>query len=82
MLPRKIAAGEKSRRLEKVNMTATQAVLYFHSIAQRDSFEVRYRLRQSTPLGAEGFASRVYEYYDPNIDAIATPAQCEVSGRQ
>jgi hypothetical protein len=36
------------------------------SIAPRDSFEVRYRPRAKYPIRAQGLASRVYEYYDPN----------------
>jgi uncharacterized protein YfaS (alpha-2-macroglobulin family) len=74
-------ASAKSGRLEKFNMTATQAILYFDSIAPRDSFEVRYRLRAKYPIHAAGFASRVYEYYDPNVNATAKPARFEVSGR-
>jgi uncharacterized protein YfaS (alpha-2-macroglobulin family) len=74
-------AGAKSGRLEKFNMTATQAILYFDSIAPRDSFEVRYRLRAKYPIHAHGFASRVYEYYDPKVNATAKPVQFEVSGR-
>jgi len=74
-------AGSKSQRLEKFNMTAAQAILYFDSIAPRDSFEVRYRLRAKYPIHAQGFASRVYEYYDPNVNATARPVQFEVSGR-
>jgi uncharacterized protein YfaS (alpha-2-macroglobulin family) len=75
------SAGEKSGRLEKFSMTATQAILYFDSIAPRDSFEVRYRLRAKYPIHAQGFASRVYEYYDPNVNATAKPVHFEVSGR-
>ena len=75
------SAGEKSGRLEKFSMTATQAILYFDSIAPRDSFEVRYRLRAKYPIHAQGFASRVYEYYDPNVNATAKPVRFEVSGR-
>ncbi len=74
-------AGATSGRLEKFSMTATQAILYFDSIAPRDSFEVRYRLRAKYPIHAQAFASRVYEYYDPNINAIAKPVHFEVSGR-
>ena len=55
-------------------MTATQAILYFDSIAPRDSFEVRFRLRAKYPIRAQGFASRVYEYYDPNVNATQTCA--------
>jgi hypothetical protein len=74
-------AGSKSGRLEKFNMTATQAILYFDSIGPRDSFEVQYRLRAKYPIHAQGFASRVYEYYDPNVNATAKPVQFEVRGR-
>jgi hypothetical protein len=62
-------AGKQSERLEKFSMTATQAILYFDSIGPHDSFEVRYRLRSKYPIRAQGFISRVYEYYDPSITA-------------
>ncbi len=74
----KKTADAKSGRLEKFSMTATQAILYFDSIAPHDSFEVRYRLQAKYPIRAQGFASRVYEYYDPNLSASAKPAQFEV----
>jgi hypothetical protein len=74
-------AKAKSGRLEKFNLTATQAILYFDSIAPHDSFEVRFRLRAKYPIRAQGFVSRVYEYYDPNVSATAKPEQFDVSGR-
>jgi uncharacterized protein YfaS (alpha-2-macroglobulin family) len=74
-------AGAKTGRLEKFSMTATQAILYFDSIAPRASVEVRYRLRAKYPIHAHAFASRVYEYYDPNINGTAKPVHFEVSGR-
>ena len=74
-------AGAKSGRLEKFSMTATQAILYFDSIAPRDSFEIRYRLRAKYPIHAQGFASRVYEYYDPEVRSVARPILLEVKKR-
>jgi uncharacterized protein YfaS (alpha-2-macroglobulin family) len=74
-------ANTKSGRLEKFNLTATQAILYFDSIAPHDSFEVRFRLRAKYPIRAQGFVSRVYEYYDPNVSATAKPEQFDVRGR-
>jgi hypothetical protein len=71
-------AAAKSGRLEKFSMTATQAILYFDSIAPHDSFEVKLRLRAKYPIRASSFASRVYEYYDPGVSATAKPAQFEV----
>jgi hypothetical protein len=77
-------AGRKNGRLEKFNLTATQAILYFDSIAARDTVTVKYRLRAKYPIRARTFQSRVYEYYDPEVNSIARPVQLEVgrpSGR-
>jgi len=74
-------ARAKSGRLEKFNMTALQAILYFDSILQGDSFEVRYCLQAKYPIPAQGFASRVYEYYDPNVHATARSVRFEVSAQ-
>jgi len=75
-------AGRKSGRLQKLNLTATQAILYFDSIAPGDSLTLRYRLRAKYPIRARTFQSRVYEYYDPEVSSIARPAQMEVRKRQ
>jgi hypothetical protein len=72
-------ARAHSGRLEKFSMTATQAILYFDSIAARDSFELRFRLRAKYPIRATSFASRVYEYYDPAVQATAQPVRFEVT---
>jgi len=74
-------ANARSGRLEKFSMTATQAILYFDSIAPHDSFEIRFRLQARYPIRAEGFSSRVYEYYDPTVTATTRPAQFEVTAR-
>lgn len=72
-------AGAKSGRLEKFTMTATQAILYFDSMAPRSEIEVRFRLQAKYPIRANGFASRVYEYYDPEVHSTAKPARFEVT---
>ena len=74
-------ANAKRGRLEKFSMTATQAILYFDSIAPHDSFEIHFRLQAKYPIRAQGFTSRVYEYYDPNVSATTQPAQFIVSGK-
>jgi hypothetical protein len=74
-------ANAKSGRLEKFSLTATQAILYFDSIAPHDSFGIHFRLQAKYPIRAQGFSSRVYEYYDPSVAATAKPAQFVVSGR-
>jgi hypothetical protein len=70
--------ARKGGRLEKFNLTATQAILYFDSIAPGDTITLRYRLRAKYPIRARTFQSRVYEYYDPDVNSVARPEQLEV----
>jgi uncharacterized protein YfaS (alpha-2-macroglobulin family) len=75
------SAARKSGRLEKFSLTATQAILYFDSIAPGDTVTLRYRLRAKYPIRARTFLSRVYEYYDPDVNSVARPAQLEIRAR-
>jgi len=72
------SAGHKSGRLEKFSLTATQAILYFDSVAPRESVKLQFRLRAKYPIRARTFQSRVYEYYDPQVSSVARPVQLEV----
>ncbi|HEY1219402.1 MAG TPA: MG2 domain-containing protein [Bryobacteraceae bacterium] len=73
------SAGRKGGRLEKFNLTATQAILYFDSIAAGDTVKLSFRLRAKYPIRARTFQSRVYEYYDPQVNSVARPVQLEVA---
>ena len=73
--------GEQSGRLEKFSLTATQAILYFNSLAPRQTVTLHFRLRAKYPIRARTFASRVYEYYDPEVSATAHPVQLEVTAK-
>ncbi len=75
------SAGLKSGHLSKFSLTATQAILYFDSFAARDTVTVKFRLRAKYPIRARTFKSRVYEYYDPEINSVARPVQLEVLRR-
>ena len=75
------SAGQKSGRLEKFSLTATQAILYFDSFAPGDMVTLKFRLRAKYPIRARTFRSRVYEYYDPEVSAVARPVQVEVKQR-
>jgi uncharacterized protein YfaS (alpha-2-macroglobulin family) len=74
-------AGQKSGRLEKFSLTATQAILYFDSITPADTVTMHFRLRAKYPIRARTFQSRVYEYYDPDVSSVARPVQLEVRQR-
>jgi uncharacterized protein YfaS (alpha-2-macroglobulin family) len=75
------SAGQKSGRLEKFSLTATQAILYFDSFAPRDAVTLQFRLRAKYPIRARTFRSRVYEYYDPEVSSVACPVPLEVRQR-
>jgi hypothetical protein len=72
------SAGRKAGRLEKFSLTATQAILYFDSVAAGDTVTLRFRLRAKYPIRARTFQSRVYEYYNPDVNSVARPVQMEV----
>jgi uncharacterized protein YfaS (alpha-2-macroglobulin family) len=75
------SAGHKSGRLEKFSLTATQAILYFNSIAPSETVTLHFRMRAKYPIRAKTFSSRVYEYYDPEVSSVARPVQLEVRQR-
>jgi len=69
------STGRKSGRLEKFNLTATQATLYFDSIGAGEAITLRYRLRAKYPIRTQTFQSRVYQYYDPEVKSVARPVE-------
>jgi alpha-2-macroglobulin-like protein len=71
-------AGLDAGSLQKFNLTATQAILYFNAFAPGSKTELHFRLRAKYPIRAKTFASRVYEYYDPAVSATARPVELEV----
>ncbi|HTQ55774.1 MAG TPA: MG2 domain-containing protein [Bryobacteraceae bacterium] len=72
------SAKQKSGRMEKFSLTAVQAILYFDGIGGGDTVTLHFRLRAKYPIRARTFASRVYEYYDPAVSAVARPVALEV----
>jgi alpha-2-macroglobulin-like protein len=74
-------AASGSGRLEKFSLTATLAILYFDAIGPNQTVKLPFRLRAKYPIRAKTFESRVYEYYNPQVSAIAAPVQFEVTGK-
>jgi hypothetical protein len=74
-------AAQKGGRLEKFSLTATQAILYFDSLAPSSTVTMHIRFRAKYPIHAKTFASRAYEYYDPEVNSVARPVQLEIRKR-
>ncbi len=75
------SAKQKSGHLQKFNLTATQAILYFDSFAPGETVTLPFRLHAKYPIRARTFSSRAYEYYDPDVNSIARPVQLEIRKR-
>src|SRR5271157_2239833 len=75
------SAGQRSGRLQRFSLTATQAILYFDSFAPGETVTLPFRLRAKFPIRARTFSSRVYEYYDPDVSSVARPVQLEIQKR-
>jgi len=75
------SANFASGCLSKFSLTATQAILYFDSLAPGAAVRLKFRLHAKYPIRARTFKSRVYEYYDPEVNSIAVPVQLEVTQR-
>jgi uncharacterized protein YfaS (alpha-2-macroglobulin family) len=74
-------AAQKGGRLEKFSLTATQAILYFDSLPPASTVTMHIRFRAKYPIRAKTFASRAYEYYDPEVNSVARPIQLEIRKR-
>jgi len=72
------SANQRTARLEKFNLTATQAIFYFDTFAPGETVELHFRPRAKYPVRARNLRSRVYEYYDPEVTSEARPVYLEV----
>lgn len=64
--------------IEKYEMTGRQVILYFEQIDGNDTVRFSYNVRAKFPLRAKTPASRVYEYYNPDVDSTDAPKQLVV----
>ena len=59
--------------IEKYTVAARQIIIYLDRLASRKPLEFSYRLRAKFPVKAATPASRVYRYYNPEIEATSQP---------
>jgi uncharacterized protein YfaS (alpha-2-macroglobulin family) len=77
---------ETSRRkaggkLEKYTITARQVILYFDGLNPNQRIEFEYKLRAKFPVRAQTFSSRVYEYYNPEVQTKTAPVEMTVQAK-
>ena len=69
------------QELEKEQIAKLSAGKDIPDFAPGDTVTLKFRLRAKYPIRARTFRSRVYEYYDPEVSAVARPVQVEVKQR-
>ena len=67
-------------KVEKYNVTARQIILYIERINYKKPIEFSYRLKAKFPINAKTTTSKVYKYYEPEVETVAEPVDIEVKG--
>ena len=64
--------------IKKFNLTSRQIIIYFDKLISKQSVELKYRIRAKFPIKAKTRVSRVYEYYNPEVESFAEPVELVV----
>jgi hypothetical protein len=62
-----------AKTVSRYELTPRQIILYFEEVAANATVDLTYTLRAKFPLRAQTPQSRVYEYYNPEVENIAAP---------
>jgi uncharacterized protein YfaS (alpha-2-macroglobulin family) len=70
-----------SKKIEKYQIGARKAVVYLRGLEPNKPLVLRYDLRAKTPVKVSVPAARVYEYYNPDKQAVSATRQMTVTAR-
>jgi uncharacterized protein YfaS (alpha-2-macroglobulin family) len=70
---------EEGVRLSRFDLTGRQIILYLEDLAYGEPFAFTFRLRAKYPMKAQVPASVAYDYYNPDLRAVARPQAMTVS---
>ncbi len=70
---------EEGVRLSRFDLTGRQIILYLEDLAYGEPFAFTFRLRAKYPMKAQAPASVAYDYYNPDVRAIARPQAVTVN---
>ena len=69
-----------AKTVQKFSLTGRQIIFYLDKLESGKPAELQYRLRAKYPIQAKTPRSRVYEYYNPEVEALAQPEELTVEG--
>lgn len=70
---------EAGVRLSRFDLTGRQIILYLEDLAYGEPFAFSFRLRARYPVKAQSPASVAYDYYNPDVQAVARPQAVTVN---
>lgn len=68
----------ENKKISRYDVAGRQIILYFEKIAGNATLQFEYGLRAKFPLKAQTPASRVYAYYNTELEATSVPVMLEV----
>ena len=68
----------EKKTIEKYSITGRQIIVYLDRIESGKPVNFAYHLRAKYPLLAKTGESRVYEYYNPEVETVKEPFEIEV----
>lgn len=68
------------KQIQKYNLTSRQVILYIERIDYKKPLDFSFGLRAKFPIKAKTPTSKVYKYYEPEVETLAEPVNIEVKG--
>ncbi|MFQ6042913.1 MAG: alpha-2-macroglobulin family protein, partial [Candidatus Poribacteria bacterium] len=65
--------------IKKFSLTNRQIIIYLDKLMPKQPVELKYRMRAKFPIKAKTRMSRVYEYYNPEVESFAEPVELVVT---
>jgi uncharacterized protein YfaS (alpha-2-macroglobulin family) len=66
-------------KLSRFDLTGRQIIVYLEGLRAGQPLEFSYRIRARYPIKAQTPPSSAYDYYNPGVNAFASPAAIEVT---
>ncbi|OQY27597.1 MAG: hypothetical protein B6244_10060 [Candidatus Cloacimonetes bacterium 4572_55] len=67
-----------SQNIQKFSLTGRQIIIYIDKLESDKPVLFDYRLRAKYPITAQSRSSRVYEYYNPDVQDIVEPEELKI----
>ncbi len=68
-----------SQNIQKYNLTGRQIIIYVDKLDSEQPVSFSYRLKAKFPIVAQSRMSKVYEYYNPEVQDVDEPEEMKIN---